>query len=338
MKTRDFSFDLPPELIAQEPARIRGTSRMLVLDRASGRSSDSGVGDLPRWIDPGSVVVVNDTRVRKARLFAESPGGKTVEFLLLAQREPRLWEALASRAKPLEIGERYRFPGGITGTAEPTGEETRLVRFDAPVDDGWLERYGHVPLPPYIRRTDTPADEERYQTVYSRVMGSAAAPTAGLHLTPRILGEIEARGARTAAVTLHVGLGTFLPIRSEDIEDHRMHEEFYTIPAETKASVDAAVREGRPVLAVGTTVVRALESAWTGDGLREGDGRTRVFIAPGFTFRVVRQLFTNFHTPGSSLLVLVSAFAGRELILRAYADAVARRYRFFSYGDAMLIR
>ena len=202
----------------------------------------------------------------------------------------------------------------------------------------WLERNGHVPLPPYVRRADTPADEERYQTVYNRVTGSAAAPTAGLHFTARLLQEIAARGAGTAWVTLHVGLGTFLPIRSERIEDHRMHEEEYSIPERTADLVSRAVRDRRPVLAVGTTVVRTLETAWTGSGLVSGAGRTSMFITPGFTFRVVTQLLTNFHTPESSLLVLVSAFAGRELILGTYKEAIQKRYRFFSYGDAMLIK
>jgi len=195
-----------------------------------------------------------------------------------------------------------------------------------------------VPLPPYIRRADTEADAEHYQTVFARRMGSAAAPTAGLHFTGRLLAELAAKGVRTAYVTLHVGLGTFLPIRSDDIEGHLMHEEAYTVSAETRAAVEAAKTEGRPVLAVGTTVVRTLESAWDGTSLREGERRTRLFITPGYEFRVVDRLFTNFHTPGSSLLVLVSAFAGLERILDAYRHAVERRYRFFSYGDAMLIR
>ncbi len=338
MKTSQFSFDLPQELIAQEPAHDREAARLLVLDRETGAAQDSSVHDLARWVEPGTLIVLNDTRVRKARVMAESNSGKRIEVLLLVRREPALWEALAGRSRRLKPGALLRFPGGVTATVEGGETETRLLRFDSPVDDTWLESYGHVPLPPYIRRADTPSDEERYQTVYSRVSGSAAAPTAGLHFTTRLLAELHDRGVRGAWVTLHVGLGTFLPIRTEEIEDHEMHEELYDIPRATKEAVDAAMSDGRPVLAVGTTVVRALESAWTDAGLREGEDRTRIFITPGYRFKVVKKMFTNFHTPGSSLLVLVSAFAGRELILRTYQDAIRKRYRFFSYGDAMLIR
>jgi S-adenosylmethionine:tRNA ribosyltransferase-isomerase len=231
-----------------------------------------------------------------------------------------------------------QFPGSVTGTIEGANGEKRLVRFDPPIDDEWLEKHGHVPLPPYIRRVDTPADEEHYQTIFARAMGSAAAPTAGLHFTQRVLDDLKNRGVHTAWVTLHVGLGTFLPIRTDEIEQHAMHEESFAVPRTTKDLVDAALRDGRQILAVGTTVVRTLESAWTEAGLREGEGRTSIYITPGHRFKVVNMLFTNFHTPGSSLLVLVSAFAGRDLILRTYAEAIGKRYRFFSYGDAMLIK
>ena len=338
MKTSQFSFDLPPELIAQEPAPDREAARLLVLDRTTGTTRDSTVRSLAEWIDPGTVIVLNDTRVRKARVMAQNAGGKRIEFLLLARREPDLWEALVGRARRLKPGALLRFPGNVTGRIEGEASETRLLRFDSPVDDQWLENHGHVPLPPYIRREDTPSDEERYQTVFSRVNGSAAAPTAGLHFTTRMLDDLRRRGVHIAWVTLHVGLGTFLPIRTDEIEDHRMHEELFDIPRATKETVDSAVADGRPVLAVGTTVVRALEAAWTGSGLKEGEDRTRIYITPGYTFKVVKKMFTNFHTPGSSLLVLVSAFAGRELILRTYQEAIQKRYRFFSYGDAMLIQ
>ena len=338
MKTSQFSFDLPPDLIAQEPTPDREAARLLVLDRATGAVQDSAVGSLARWIAPGTLVVLNDTRVRKARVWAEAPDGRKIEFLLLRRIEPALWETIAGRAGRVKPATMLRFPGGVTGRIESRVDDTRVLRFDSPVDDAWLEVHGHVPLPPYIRRPDTPADEERYQTVFSRVSGSAAAPTAGLHFTSRLLEELRGRGVRVAWVTLHVGLGTFLPIRTEEIEGHAMHEEQFAIPRATKIAVEAAAAEGRPVLAVGTTVVRTLESAWTGLGLREGEGRTRIYITPGYGFRVVTQMFTNFHTPGSTLLVLVSAFAGRELILRTYQDAVKKRYRFFSYGDAMLIK
>ena len=338
MKTSLFSFDLPEELIAQTPAEDRDSARLLVLDRKTGAIADSSVAELAQWLDPGTVVVLNDTRVRKARLFGTGEGGGRTEFLLLNRLEPSLWETLAGRARRLTSGKTFRFPGNVTGTIEGANGEKRLVRFSLPIDDEWLERHGHVPLPPYIKRADTPADDERYQTIYAQAMGSAAAPTAGLHFTRRVFDDLKARGVQTGWVTLHVGLGTFLPIRTEDIEQHAMHEELFVIPPATKALVDAAVRDGRQVVAVGTTVVRTLESAWTDAGLQAGEGRTRIYITPGHQFRFVSALFTNFHTPGSSLLVLVSAFAGRELILKTYAEAIKRRYRFFSYGDAMLIR
>ena len=294
--------------------------------------------DLAAWIEPGTLVVLNDTRVRKARLIGESAAGRRVELLLLERRADGCWKAIAGGLRRRDSGKPLRFAEGVAAALVGAGQgEERIVRFDPPVDEAYLERRGHVPLPPYIRRADTGADAERYQTVFARRTGSAAAPTAGLHFTARLLSELEAKGVRIAYVTLHVGLGTFLPIRSEDIEDHVMHEEAYTISAAAKAEVEAAKAEGRKVLAVGTTVVRTLESAWDGTGLREGEGRTRLFITPGYGFQVVDRLFTNFHTPGSSLLVLVSAFAGLDRILEAYRQAVEQRYRFFSYGDAMLI-
>jgi S-adenosylmethionine:tRNA ribosyltransferase-isomerase len=237
----------------------------------------------------------------------------------------------------LRPGRVLSFADGVTGSIESADDDVRTIRFDPPIDDQWIEKNGHVPLPPYVKRSDTPADEERYQTVYSRVIGSAAAPTAGLHFTEHILEKLRQACAEVCWVTLHVGLGTFLPIRSAQIEGHRMHEEEYVVPQETKSLVDAAVLQGRPILAVGTTVVRTLEAAWGEGGLALGQGRTRMYITPGFRFKVVSQLFTNFHTPESSLLVLVSAFTGRELVLRTYSEAIRKRYRFFSYGDAMLI-
>ncbi|MGA2977678.1 MAG: tRNA preQ1(34) S-adenosylmethionine ribosyltransferase-isomerase QueA [Spirochaetia bacterium] len=338
MKTSQFFFDLPEELIAQTPTPDREAARLLVLDRSIGITRDTNVANLAQWITSGTVIVLNDTRVRKARIFGQRPGGGTTEFVLLERKAPTLWEALVGRAKRVKPGAVFLFPGNVRGWVEKADGDTRLIRFDVAISEQWLETHGHVPLPPYIRREDTPEDEENYQTVYARVVGSAAAPTAGLHFTPRLLDELRDGGARIAWVTLHVGLATFLPIRTEHIEQHAMHEEYFAVPPETKELVDQAVRAGRPVLAVGTTVVRTLESAWSDAGLREGEGRTRIYITPGYRFKVVNQLFTNFHTPGSSLIVLASAFAGRELILKTYAEAVEKRYRFFSYGDAMLIQ
>jgi S-adenosylmethionine:tRNA ribosyltransferase-isomerase len=344
VKTSRFSFDLPPELIAQEPAADRESARLLVLDRAAGRFTHSSVRDLAALIEPGTLVVLNDTRVRKARLIGESASGKRVELLLLEKRDDGCWKALTGGLRRRDLRHPLRLPEGVAaalvgaeGALASRSAEERLVRFDPPVDEAYLERRGHVPLPPYIRRADTGADAERYQTVFARRTGSAAAPTAGLHFTGRLLAELEAKGVHTTYVTLHVGLGTFLPIRSEDIEGHVMHEEAYTVTPEAKTAVERAKAEGRRILAVGTTVARTLESAWDGSCLQEGEGRTRLFITPGYRFRAIDALFTNFHTPGSSLLVLVSAFAGLDLILEAYRRAVDQRYRFFSYGDAMLI-
>ncbi|MGA2641175.1 MAG: tRNA preQ1(34) S-adenosylmethionine ribosyltransferase-isomerase QueA [Spirochaetia bacterium] len=338
MKTSQFSFDLPEEQIAQSPPPDREAARLLVLNRSTGKISHSIVKDLASWIKPGTLIVLNDTRVRKARLFGARRGGGTTEFILLENNGADCWKAIAGRTGRLKQGTVFSFPEDVTGSLEPSDGESRLLRFSPAIDEAWLERNGHVPLPPYIRRADLPADEERYQTVYARSLGSAAAPTAGLHFTLRLLDELRAHGAEVAWVTLHVGLGTFQPIRTENIEEHRMHEEAYAVPAATKALCDAAVAEGRPVLAVGTTVVRTLESAWGDDGLREGEGRTGIYIMPGYKFKVVRQLFTNFHTPGSSLLVLASAFAGSARLRETYARAVRKGYRFFSYGDAMLIQ
>jgi len=376
VKTDDFSFELPEELVAQFPPERRGESRLLVLDRASGGLRHAFVRDLADHVEPGTLMVFNDSRVRKARIHGEAlDTGARVEFLLLRRLGADLWEASCTKMKRQRPGRRYRFPdgveaeivgpaglsaatgplaaaggpgaaGGPAGQAGPEGgrDETRVIRFSPPVDEAWLDRFGHIPLPPYIRREDAPADAERYQTVYARQAGSAACPTAGLHFTEEILASLDAKGVERAYVTLHVGLGTFLPVRAEEIEGHAMHEEEFSVPEETARAVMRAKAEGRPVLAVGTTSVRTLESAWREEGaegpagLRAGPGSTRIFIYPGYRFRAADRLFTNFHTPKSTLLMLVSAFAGRERILAAYEEAVRERYRFFSYGDAMLIR
>lgn len=342
MLTTDFSFSLPEELIAQVPAAERGASRLLVLERASGAVTHSSVRELATLLPAGATMVFNDSRVRKARLFAATPGGGKVEVLLL-RRElstsgETLWAALTTRMAKLVPGKRLSLPEGLEAEVVEARPDERVFRFSRELDDDYLERNGHLPLPPYIRRADAPADADRYQTVYSRERGSAAAPTAGLHFTPEILDSLRSGGIDLRFVTLHVGLGTFLPVRVESLEDHRMHREEYSVPPETAAAVNDAKREGRPVIAVGTTSVRTLESAWTDEGLVAGAGSTRIFIYPGYRFKAVDQMFTNFHTPESTLLMLVSAFAGRERILAAYEEAVRERYRFFSYGDAMLIR
>lgn len=339
MKLTDFSFDLPQDLIAQFPLEQRGQSRLLVLDRARQSRSHHRMADLPSLLEPGDLLVFNNSKVRKARIYGTGAGGGRVEFLLLKQRDSQTWTVMAQRTKRRRVGTRYIFEDALE--AEIIGEEgeLRLLRFERPIDDAWLEQHGHIPLPPYIRREDSPADSERYQTVYAAVPGSAAAPTAGLHFTGEILASLAGRGIESAFVTLHVGLGTFLPVRCEIIEDHRMHEENYSIDEENAARIERAKAEGRRVIAVGTTSVRTLESAWDSEAgkLCRGEGATSIFIYPGYTFKVVDALFTNFHTPESTLLMLVAAFADREFILDSYREAAEKGYRFFSYGDAMLI-
>jgi len=338
VKTSDFFFDLPQELIAQYPLPERSASRLLVLDTKDCGIRHCSVTDLPNIVEPGTLMVFNNSKVRKARIFGTSETGGTVAFLLVRPLSENIWEALVSRAKKQRKGKTFSFPGGITGTIVGGSGEKRNISFSSPVDDAYLELYGHMPLPPYIKREDTAEDEERYQTVYSAVPGSVAAPTAGLHFTEQILEQLKQRGVEETFVTLHVGLGTFHPVRTERVEDHEMHEEEFEVSPETASAVNRARKEGRPVLAVGTTSVRTLESAFTDGEVKAGRHATRLFIYPGYKFNVVDSLFTNFHTPGSSLILLVSAFAGTENIRTAYREAIRNRYRFFSYGDAMLIR
>jgi S-adenosylmethionine:tRNA ribosyltransferase-isomerase len=355
MKTSDFFFDLPEDLIAQYPPERRGQSRLLVLDRARRSRSHRQVAELPALLEPGSLLVFNNSRVRKARLFARSvPGGGRVEFLLIKRMDGRTWRVMAGKSRRRRPGSRYEFPGPggeIIAGAEIAGAdgEFRLLRFDRPITEAWLETHGHIPLPPYIKRQDRPEDGDRYQTVYAQAPEtevpadapaadrSVAAPTAGLHFSPELFTALKDRGLETAFITLHVGLGTFLPVRTEEIEDHIMHEESFSIDEKTAAAVERARAEGRKIVAVGTTSVRTLESAWDGGALRRGEGSTAIFIYPGYRFKIVDALFTNFHTPGSTLLMLAAAFAGRDFILESYAEAVREGYRFFSYGDAMLI-
>jgi S-adenosylmethionine:tRNA ribosyltransferase-isomerase len=350
----DFDYDLPEELIAQQPSEERGQSRMLVMDRATGAFRDSHFSEFPALLRPGDVLVLNESRVIPARLYAcrtlrrekEKPTGR-IEVMLTEPAGDRCWRALVRPGRKVAIGEILVFPsrsGAIELKAEvlergPYGD--RLLQFE-PVDDFYaaLDRIGHVPLPPYIHRDDAEADRERYQTVYSRERGSVAAPTAGLHFSSRVLEEIAARGVEIARITLHVGLGTFAPLHVERVADVHLHRERYTLPAATAEALNRAVRDGRRVIAVGTTVVRTLEhcALLAGRGeLAPHSGETEIFIYPGFEFRLVSALLTNFHLPQSSLLMLVSAFAGRERVLAAYRHAVAQRYRFFSYGDCMFI-
>ncbi len=354
LRVSDFDFDLPPELIAQQPPAERGQSRMLLVDRASGALRDGWFADLPSVLRPGDLLVLNDSRVIPARLFArrtllrerEKPTGR-IEVMLTEPAGENEWRALVKPGRKVAIGEVLVFPsssGAIELEAEVIergqfGE--RLIRFK-PVENFYaaLERIGHIPLPPYIRREDIVADRERYQTVFSRERGSVAAPTAGLHFTPEMLGTLTAMGVEIARLTLHVGLGTFAPLRVERVADVRLHREHYTLSPESADAVNRAMRERRRIVAVGTTVVRTLEHCAQlagGAELAAGSGVTDIFISPGFTFRIVSGLLTNFHLPQSSLLMLVSALAGRERVLAAYRHAVEARYRFFSYGDCMFV-
>jgi S-adenosylmethionine:tRNA ribosyltransferase-isomerase len=350
----DFDFDLPPELIAQQPPAERGQSRMLVMDRTTGALRDSHFSQFSSLLNPGDLLVLNDSRVIPARLYArrtlrrerEKPTGR-IEVMLTEPVGENRWRALVRPGRKVAIGEILIFPlpsGAVELKAEviERGEfGDRLLQFE-PVDDFFaaIERIGHIPLPPYIHRDDSDADRERYQTVYSRERGSVAAPTAGLHFTPQILDELSNQGVEVARVTLHVGLGTFAPLRVDRVADVRLHREHYTLPASTAEAINRAVREHRRIVAVGTTVVRTLEhcALQARDAeLAAHTGETEIFISPGFQFRLVSALLTNFHLPQSSLLMLVSAFVGRERVLGAYRHAVEQRYHFFSYGDCMFL-
>jgi S-adenosylmethionine:tRNA ribosyltransferase-isomerase len=357
MNVSDFDFHLPDELIAQQPAP-RGTSRLLILDRADGSRRHSSIPDLPSALRAGDLLVVNNTRVFPARLLGRRvPSGGAVECLILGRARPesipgvesascRLCDALMHPGQKLKPGALVRFEGPeAVLTAEVLarhfqGRRTiRLVAESGGDVDALIDALGHIPLPPYIKRPDTADDRERYQTVFARVRGSVAAPTAGLHFSPDVLAALERAGVERAEVTLHVGYGTFKPVRADQVEDHVVDPEPYEIPDATAAAIARAHREGRRVIAVGTTTTRALEHAAAAGGGRVAAGRgdATLFVYPGHQFRAVDGLLTNFHLPSSSLLMLVSAFAGRERVLAAYREAVARGYRFYSYGDAMLI-
>ncbi len=338
MKTSEFFFDLPRELIAQVPSEKRGASRLLVLNRKTGVRKHCMMMDFAEFVEPDTLVVINNSKVRKARLYGMSGTGGRVEFLLTKQIDDVTWMAVVSKKKKQRPGKEYTFPGGYHAVILQEEGDLRKVRFSDTVNDRYLDSYGHTPLPPYIRRKDTEEDWVRYQTVYAEKPGSAAAPTAGLHFTEEILSSLKQKGVSVVPVTLHVGLGTFIPVRTTQVEDHHMHEEEYEIPAESADRINQAIRDGKRILAVGTTSVRTLESAWKDGIVQQGRRSTNIFIYPGYRFRVVDQMLTNFHTPDSSLIILVSAFAGRDRIQSAYREAVQKRYRFFSYGDAMLIQ
>jgi S-adenosylmethionine:tRNA ribosyltransferase-isomerase len=337
-----YDYPLPPDLVAQEPLAQRDASRLLVLGRATGALSHRAFSDLPELLRRGDLLVTNRSRVFPARLLGRREGGGAAEILLVRRREPTVWDAMVRPGRRLRAGSTVDVAEGfrvrVEDTPAPGGLRAVRLLLDGLDPDVALERHGHVPLPPYIRRADAPEDRERYQTVYARETGSVAAPTAGLHFTPELLDRLRGRGVERAEIVLHVGPGTFRPVEAADVREHRVDPERFTIPEETAAAIDRARAEGRRVVAVGTTATRALESAVDDAGwMRPGDGETDLVIVPGFRFRVVDALVTNFHLPRSSLLLLVSAFAGRERVLSAYAEAVRHRYRFYSYGDAMLV-
>ncbi len=339
MKRSDFHYELPEELIAQHPLEERAGSRMLVLDGGTGAYRDAMFGDLPEFLAAGDLLVLNDTRVIPARLFGRKPTGGRVEVVIEEVTGASRALAHLGSSKPIREGLAIELDGG--GSARVTALRSGLfeLKFDLPAPlETYLERHGHMPLPPYIRRQDESADRQRYQTVFARTPGAVAAPTAGLHFDAAMLERVREAGVQIARITLHVGAGTFQPVRSERVEDHVMHSERVFVDEDTVQAVNRTREAGGRVVCVGTTAVRALESAATADGgVQAFSGRTRLFIHPGYRFRVADAILTNFHLPESTLLMLVCAFAGTDNVLAAYRHAVAERYRFFSYGDAMFL-
>ena len=341
MKTDDFDFDLDESLIAQHPIKNRDESRLMVMDRSSGEISHKKFYDIIDFLNPGDVLVLNDTRVIPARLFGNRPGkDEKIEVLLVQRGDDDVWETLVKPGKKMKLGSKISFGNGLLkGEVVDINEEgNRFVKFYYEgIFEEILDELGNMPLPPYI--TEKLEDKERYQTVYAKHEGSAAAPTAGLHFTNELLDKIRQKGVVVKFVTLHVGLGTFRPVKVDDVEKHNMHSEMYIMPKDTADAINEAKKNGNNVIAVGTTCIRTLESVHKKHGdVREDSGWTDIFIYPGFEFKVVDSLITNFHLPKSTLLMLVSAFSTKENILRAYDIAVKERYRFFSFGDAMFIK
>lgn len=341
MKRQDFSFELPQELIAQDPLKDRSSSRLLVLDKETGEVSHHVFRDIIDYLNPGDCLVINDTKVIPARLIGSKVGTDAkIEILLLKRKSDQVWETLVKPGKKAKPGAKISFGEGLlVGEVIDIVEEgNRLVKFSYEgIFEEILDRLGQMPLPPYI--THQLEDKNRYQTVYAKNSGSAAAPTAGLHFTPELLEQIKEKGVDVASVTLHVGLGTFRPVKAENILDHHMHSEFYRIEEEEAAKINRAKEKGGRIICVGTTSCRTVESAADENGrVKAGSGWTDIFIYPGYRFKVLDCLITNFHLPESTLLMLVSALAGREHILAAYEEAVKEKYRFFSFGDAMFIQ
>jgi S-adenosylmethionine:tRNA ribosyltransferase-isomerase len=357
MLVADFDYDLPKELIAQQPLPRRDASRMLVLERETGRVHDAMFNEIGQWLRKGDLLVLNNTRVIPARVFGRLPTGGALELLLLRQVEPGTWEALARPSRKAKPGSVVRFGTSLATIIERKPEGMRLVRFDPPDVSGLQQAHGEVALPPYIK--EKCGDFARYQTVFAQVDGAIAAPTAGLHFTPELLGALGQAGVETVVVTLHASLGTFRPVKAEKVEEHTMHPEEFELPETAAEQVNRALAEGRRIVCVGTTTVRVLEgqaleadsipaSPMPRDGgkgqdargewrVAPGKGQTNLYVYPGYEWKVVGALLTNFHLPKSTLLMLVSAFAGRESVLSAYRHAIEQRYRFYSFGDAMLV-
>ncbi|MGD0443367.1 MAG: tRNA preQ1(34) S-adenosylmethionine ribosyltransferase-isomerase QueA [Edaphobacter sp.] len=358
MRVSDFNFDLPEELIAQKPPEIRGSSRMLVVDRATGTCEDNFFSNLPKILKPNDLLILNDSRVIPARLYATRAGLHTqhnspeptgrIEVLLTKQLAEHDWSALVRPSRKIQPGERLLFhepnnpPPLLKAEILSAGDfGERILRFSPTSDfQAIINKIGHMPLPPYIHRDDNPDDRDRYQTVFSQQSGSAAAPTAGLHFTLETFNQLKQNGIQVETITLHVGLGTFQPVRAENLKEIHLHAEHYTLPATTAEAINSALRAGNRIIAVGTTTTRTLEHcalAAHGEPLKPHSGQTNIFLSPGHKFRIAGGLLTNFHLPQSTLLMLVSAFAGKDSVLAAYAHAVAQKYRFFSYGDCMLL-
>ncbi len=342
MLVKDFSFMLPEELIARYPAAERDGSRLMVLDRQQQSLTETRFNRIGSWLRPGDLLVLNNTKVIPARLFGHKQSGGRVEIFLVEKQSEhdQSWRCLLRASKSCQPGQLISLAGGVVAeVVEKIGEQDWLVRFSGTADfENWLQQAGAMPIPPYLNRAAEELDRERYQTVYAAEPGAVAAPTAGLHFTSQLLEQLAEQGIATAAVTLHVGLGTFQPVRVERVQDHQIHRERYLIPPETAAAVTAARQRGSRVVAVGTTACRTLEYAADADGfIKAGQGEADIFIYPGYRFKAVDALLTNFHLPESTLLMLVAAFGGQGFILSAYAEAVAREFRFYSYGDAMLI-
>lgn len=341
MKTSDFYYNLPPELIAQTPLDDRTSSRLLVLGKSDGSITHKNFYNIKEYLNPGDCLVINDTRVIPARLIGEKEGtGARVEFLLLTRKSEREWEVILKPGKKCKPGVRVSFGGGklIAEIKETVNDGNRIVSFEYDgLFENVLDELGEMPLPPYI--TEKLQDRERYQTVYSKHSGSAAAPTAGLHFTDELLEEIRKLGVKIACVTLHVGLGTFRPVKVDDVENHKMHSEFYNITQENARIINDAKKAGGRIISVGTTSTRVLETVADSDGfVKEASGWTDIFIYPPYKFKCADALITNFHLPESTLLMLVSAFSSKENIMKAYEEAVREKYRFFSFGDAMFIQ